>query len=172
MTWTAPDVERTRPAYVADERTSLEGWLDFHRQTLLSKCAGLTAEQLKLRPLAPSALSLLGLVRHMTDVERWWFRMNACGQDVQWRHMTDEDLDADFGWPPDADAEADLAAFREEVEFCRAAVAALPLDHVFESRRSYRMDLRWVYTNMVEEYARHNGHADLLRELIDGVTGD
>src|SRR6516225_9392300 len=74
-TWTAPNVTRVEPDLQSDERSSLEQWVDYHRATMLTKCAGLSAEQLKQRPVAPSRLSLLGLVRHMADVERWWFRM-------------------------------------------------------------------------------------------------
>ena len=88
-TWTAPSVERTYPDRVADERTSLEQWVDFHRATLLHKCAGLTAEQLKQRAVGPSRLSLLGLVRHMTEVEMWWFRMHAAGEDLRFPHDPD-----------------------------------------------------------------------------------
>ena len=74
-TWTAPEVDRAEPPLVAGERASLESWLEFHRRTLLVKCAGLTSDQLKLRPVPPSTLSLLGLVRHMTDVEHWWLSL-------------------------------------------------------------------------------------------------
>ena len=81
-TWRAPTIERAEPDRIADERESLEQWLDFHRETLLMKCSGLTADELKMRPVAPSRLSLLGLVRHMVEVERWWFRMHADGQQV------------------------------------------------------------------------------------------
>ena len=83
MTWTAPPIERTVPPYVADERTSLQAWLRFHRETLLWKCAGLTHEQLAARAVPPSGMSLLGLVRHMTDVERWWFRTNLRAEQVE-----------------------------------------------------------------------------------------
>src|SRR5512133_4221909 len=80
--WTAPQVERTDPARILGERPALEAWLDFHRATLLLKCAGLTADQLKERAVPPSRLSLLGLVRHMTEVERWWFRTHAANTDM------------------------------------------------------------------------------------------
>src|ERR1700722_17311849 len=80
--WIAPAIERSEPDLLSDERTALEQWLDYHRATLLTKCAGLTAAQLKQRAVPPSRLSLLGLVRHMVEVERWWFRMHAAGEDV------------------------------------------------------------------------------------------
>jgi uncharacterized damage-inducible protein DinB len=174
MTWTAPSVDRTEPPLVAEERAALEAWLDYHRQTLLWKCAGLTADQLKQRAVPPSSLSLLGLVRHMVEVERWWFRMNAAGEDVDYVFCTDERPDADFDDVDDADAEQDLETFRRELDAARAGVAGLALDHTFPSRghRPRTFDLRWVYVHMIEEYARHNGHADLLREGIDGTTGD
>lgn len=174
MTWTAPDITRTPAPDLGDERTMLEGWLDHHRQTLLRKCAGLTAEQLKTASVEPSGLTLLGLVRHMADVERWWFRKNFLGEDVPDLYYTHTDIDADFNAIADADAEADFAIFQREVELCRAAVAGHSLDETYLSlgRKRREQNLRWVYVHMIEEYARHNGHADLIRERIDGVTGD
>ena len=172
--WTAPAVERTEPDRVADERTSLEQWLDFHRATLLMKCAGLTAAQLKQRAVPPSRLSLLGLVRHMVDVERWWFRMHAAEEDIGFIYDPDS-VGLDFEAVEDADAEENLATFQRECEAARAAVAGRPLDAVVPSRGDHPervRDIRWIYVHMIEEYARHNGHADLLREGIDGTTGD
>jgi len=172
--WIAPTVSREDPAQVSDERTALEQWLEFHRATLLGKCAGLTSDQLKTRAVAPSGLSLLGLVRHMLEVERWWFRMHAAREDLQYRYVTDEDEDAEFNGVDDADAAADIDAYRQECDAARAAVAGLPLDHVVPTRghrADVTLNLRWIYLHMIEEYARHNGHADLLRERIDGSTG-
>ena len=88
--WIAPQVERTDPERVLGERQALEAWLDFHRDTLLLKCAGLTAGQLKERAVPPSRLSLLGLVRHMTEVERWWFRMHAASADLPFPYDPDQ----------------------------------------------------------------------------------
>jgi uncharacterized damage-inducible protein DinB len=172
--WTAPTVERTEPDQIAEERRALEQWLDYHRETLLWKCAGLTADQLKLRPVPPSQLSMLGLVRHMTEVEIWWFRMHAGGEDVQLRYDPLA-TGADFDDLADADAAANLEAYREEIEAARAAVAGKSLDLVVPSRGDHperTRDIRWIYIHMIEEYARHNGHADLIREAIDGATGD
>jgi len=172
--WTAPAVERVDPDRITDERVALEQWLDYHRATLLMKCAGLAPEQLKQRPVLPSALSLLGLVRHMTEVERWWFRMHAAGEDLQFPYDPDQN-GADFDDTADADAAANLDAYRREVEAGRAAVADKDLDLVVRSRADHperTRDVRWIYLHMIEEYARHNGHADLLREAIDGVTGE
>jgi uncharacterized damage-inducible protein DinB len=151
----------------------LQGWLDWHRQTLLSKCAGLTAEQLKLASATPSNLTLLGLVRHMTEVERSWFRTRAAGEaDAGDVYCTPDNLDGDFDDVAGADAEANLNAYAAELPVCDKAVAGLPLEHEFSTSRRPGISLRWVYLHMIEEYARHNGHADLIRERIDGVTGD
>jgi hypothetical protein len=175
VTWTAPEVKRTDPPLVAGERESLEAWLDFHRDTLLVKCSGLTAEQLKQRSVEPSGLSLLGLVRHMTDVERWWFRVHGTDQDMTFRYFTDDNLNGDFDDLDTHDAPAVLAAFRAEIDMARAAVRGKSLDEQVLSHGDHPervRDLRWIYLHMIEEYARHNGHADMLRERIDGVTGD
>ena len=150
----------------------LEGWLDWHRQTLLIKCAGLTAEQLKLRAVEPSSLSLLGLVRHMSEVERSWFRNHAAGLQTSELYSSATNRDGDFDDVDGADAQADYAVFLEEIEAARAAIADVPLDHEFISKRNSVISVRWVYVHMIEEYARHNGHADLLRESIDGSTGE
>ena len=157
---------------LGDERTQLQGWLDFHRQTLLLKCAGLTAEQLKTASVPPSNLTLLGLVRHMADVERWWFRRRFAGQQLGDLFCSDDSPDGDFDDLAEADAEADLATFHREVELADAAAAGRDLAEEFLSPRGKSLHLRWVYLHMIEEYARHNGHADLIRERIDGKTGD
>ncbi len=170
--WTAPEAPRVPEPKTGDERAMLQGWLDFHRQTLLHKCAGLTADQLKLASAEPSNLTLLGLVRHMTGVERWWFRTNAAQETgLGFLYCTDDNEDGDFDDVATADAATDFAAFRAEIEVCDAAVAKLPLEHEFPGRNG-PISLRWAYQHMIEEYARHNGHADLIRERIDGVTGD
>jgi uncharacterized damage-inducible protein DinB len=164
-------VERVRAPLVADERTMLDAWLDFHRATLLLKCDGLTADQLAQRSVPPSDLSLLGLVRHMTEVERGWFADFAEGDDTP-VYTTDADEDADFNDVEPARAGAELAAYHAEVASCRALVADLDLDDTYENDHGRVYSLRWIYVHMVEEYARHNGHADLLRQAIDGATGD
>ncbi|HVB41611.1 MAG TPA: DinB family protein [Streptosporangiaceae bacterium] len=172
MTWTAPEVARTEPADVAGERDALQGWLDYHRATLLFKCQGLTGEQLVARAVAPSSLSLLGLVRHMAEVERGWFRRSFGGQDLPPLYYSDEYPDDDFDRTDPAAAEQDLAAFTAECALADDAAQGRSLDDTFVSRRGTTLDLRWIYLHMIEEYARHNGHADILREQIDGVTGD
>ncbi|WP_189033327.1 DinB family protein [Nocardia rhizosphaerihabitans] len=172
MTWTAPELTPTRTLVGAAERPMLQSWLDFHRQTLLGKCGGLDADQLATRSVPPSTLSLLGLVRHLTEVERGWFRVSAAGESVEPVYGSVTEPDADFDDLAALPAEDVFAAFHAEVAACDAAVAELPLDHVFHVPwRSDGYTLRWAYLHMIEEYARHNGHADLLRERIDGVTG-
>jgi uncharacterized damage-inducible protein DinB len=174
MTWTAPQVERTDPPMVAGERESLETWLDFHRATLLYKCQGLSADQLARRPVPPSTLSLLGLVRHMAEVERWWFRrLFAAQPGLGDLFITDDYPDGEFDLAEASCAAADLATFATECALAREIASGRPLDETFRHpRRDEPIDLRWVYAHMIEEYARHNGHADILREQIDGVTGD
>jgi uncharacterized damage-inducible protein DinB len=172
MTWTAPQSTRQSAPSVAGERQMLEAWLDFHRQTLLSTCSGLTAEQLRQRSALPSTLSLLGLVRHMTDVERGWFRRRIAGEDVGFLYSSEADPDGDFDNVGGADAEQDFAAYLREVDLARQAAAGRELDGTFfHERRKVAMSVRWVYLHMIEEYARHNGHADLLRQRIDAATG-
>jgi uncharacterized damage-inducible protein DinB len=173
MSWIAPEVDRITEPYVADERTMLEAWLEWHRATLLRKCAGLTGEQLAQRAVPPSNISLLGLVRHMAEVERAWFRRRFAGEPLGLLYCSDDSPDADFDDVAPAGAEAAYAAFTGEVELARAAAAGRPLDETFfHTHRQAEMSLRWVYVHMIEEYARHNGHADLIRERIDGATGD
>jgi len=173
MTWTAPQVARTDPPFVNGERESLEAWLDYHRQTLLWKCQGLTGEQLCQRAVSPSTMSLLGLVRHMAEVERAWFRRRFASQpELGMLHCSDEYPDGDFDLISPAGAEADFASFAQECALAREVAAGRPLDETFRGHRGDVIDLRWIYTHMIEEYARHNGHADILREQIDGVTGD
>jgi uncharacterized damage-inducible protein DinB len=175
VTWTAPEVDRPQPPLVAGERESLDAWLDFHRATLLTKCSGLTADQLRQRAVPPSGLSLLGLVRHMTDVERWWFGVHAAGQDLEPLYWTDLNLNADFEDLDDVGARDCLDGFVREVAEARAWVRGKDLNDVVPSRGHHPervRNVRWIYVHMIEEYARHNGHADLLRERIDGVTGE
>jgi uncharacterized damage-inducible protein DinB len=157
------------------ERELIEGWLDEHRAALLWKCEGLTDDQLKLAADPPSSLSLLGLVRHLADNERWWFSRWAAQLDVANLYGSDEpggDPDGDLNGVPEADATADLATFRAEVVASKAATADLDLDALITSPRGRPMSVRWIFLHMIEEYARHNGHADLLREHLDGTTGD
>jgi uncharacterized damage-inducible protein DinB len=163
---------RTDPPRVADERTMYQAWLDYHRGTLLWKCDGLDAAQLRSASVEPSRLTLLGLVRHMAEVERGWFRDGWDGVAVEQLYSTDEWPDADFEDLEGADVAADLQTFRAECAAADRAVASRGLDDEVRGRSGKPISLRWIYVHMIEEYARHNGHADLIRERIDGQTGD
>ncbi|WP_119729965.1 DinB family protein [Thermomonospora amylolytica] len=141
------------------------------RATLERKCAGLNAE-LARRSVEPSTLSLLGLVRHLADVERRWFRHVLAGQDAPARFSSAENPDGDFDGAEPAAVPAAWQAWREEVAFAESFVAGAPhLDIEGHDAWRGRVSLRWVLIHMIEEYARHNGHADLLRERIDGARG-
>ncbi|MFF9809536.1 DinB family protein [Streptomyces coeruleorubidus] len=167
--------ERRMPATTADERTMLEGWLEFHRQTLAWKCEGLSDEQLRSCAVEPSELSLLGLVRHMADVERSWFRRVLTNEDAAPLYWSGEDPDGEFHLTGADTYEEAHAAWQAEIETARSNAARFGLDGISEGkhrRTGERFNLRWIYTHMIEEYARHNGHADLIRERIDGSTGD
>jgi hypothetical protein len=165
--WPAHERGKT-PRVPDDERSSLESWLEYHRATLLIKCAGLTPAQLVTRSCPPSPLSLLGLVRHMAEVESWFHVFD--GQPKGQFFCSDDNPEADFEKVDPQRADQDLAVYRASVQRARAAVIGCSLDELIPvSARP--TSLRWVYQHMIEEYARHNGHADLLREQIDGVTG-
>jgi hypothetical protein len=161
--------ERLEPPWVADERATLDGWLDYHRRTLLWKCEGLSDDQLRSHSVPPSDLSLIGLVRHMAEVERGWFG-DYFGLDTSELYCTKKKPAGDFDVDK-ADVAADLETYRAEIDAIRKAAPEYDLDDVASTPSGQRIGLRWVYTHMIEEYARHNGHADLLREAIDGATG-
>ncbi|MCX4552425.1 DinB family protein [Streptomyces sp. NBC_01387] len=165
---------RTEPSITADERPMLEGWLDYHRETLAMKCAGLTDEQLRTAAVPPSELSLLGLVRHMVEVERGWFREVLAGEDTPPLYFSDEDPDGEFHLTAADTWDEAFTTWQAEIAYARELAKGRSLDElsVGESRRGGHFNLRWIYTHMIEEYARHNGHADLIRERIDGVTGE
>ena len=173
MTWTAPDVERSEdyPARRDEsEREMLRDWLDWHRATLLRKCAGLDAAQLARRAVPPSHLSLLGLVRHMSDTERGWIRQLFRGERVPDLYYRSDAPDADFEEAEPAGAEEDYERYQAE---CRAVDAALDGAELAGTVtfREKPTSMRWILQHLVEEYARHNGHADLLREVVDGSAG-
>ena len=167
MTDARTDVPRT-----GGERELLRAYLDFHRDTLAAKCAGLSDDDLRIPSVPPSALSLLGLVRHMAEVERSWFRRVIDGQDVPLVWSTDGDFQAAYDADGAAPEEA-FAAWQAEIAIARDIEAAAPsLDVTGVDRRSGdEYSLRRILNHLIQEYARHNGHADLIRERIDGVTG-
>lgn len=168
MPWTAPDIERIEEPPIADELDMFVGWLDTNRTALLHKCAGLTGEQLAQWAVPPSNLSLLGLVRHFTDVERVWFRMRYRGEDVA---RTYPRRDECFEAADAAYAQRDLERLTAEWELSRKALVGASLSDTFEWAGVGTMSLRWMLHHVICEYARHLGHADLLRERIDGRTG-
>ena len=169
-TFNAPD--RANVTVDGDERTQLDAWLYFHRATLLRKCDGLTVDQLKVRPVAGSTLSLLGLIRHMTFVEQVWFDTTFAGHDTSDYYKTEGDRDADFNDLDSAALEEVIALYLKSHNDSRKLAAGHSLDELAtKPRRGREVHLRWIYVHMIEEYARHNGHADLIRELIDGTTG-
>jgi uncharacterized damage-inducible protein DinB len=169
-------VERIEPPLAAQEREMLDAWLDYHRATLAIKCEGLTDDQLRTQAVPPSSLSLLGLVRHMGEVERGWFRRAVGNEQAPPRYYSDENPDGDFDDVGDADVAEAFSYWQGECAHARECVAAAPsLDVTSNGRRGGQNEsfsLRWIMLHMIEEYARHNGHADLLRERIDGTVGD
>ncbi|MCX5206605.1 DinB family protein [Streptomyces sp. NBC_00237] len=179
---TMPDGRPVPPPH-ADERTMLESWLDFHRATLALKCRGLDDEQIRTASVPPSPMTLLGLVRHLEGVERHWFQEVFAGEDVDLLDLMRRD--GGFGLEDGPETEADaggiaeaLDTWRETVDRNRALVVEASLDAPGRltgpeaaMAGSDTVSLRWILVHMIEEYARHNGHADLIRERIDGVTG-
>lgn len=154
------------------ERAQLESWLDFHRATLLMKCAELGVEQLTRRAVPPSNLTLLGLLQHMALVEIWWFDTILLDSDTHLPFTSDDDRDAEFNALDTMSPEEVAAVFVANCQHSRELAAPLNLETVVARvRPGESVDLRWIYLHMIEEYARHNGHADLLREVIDGSTG-
>lgn len=173
MTWIAPDTERSEryPEHrTQPEREMLRDWLDWHRATLLRKCAGLDAGQLAARAVPPSNLSLLGLVRHMSDTERGWVRRAYRGERLPGLYSRSDAPDADFEEAAPAGAEEDFERYRAECRAVDAALEGAGLDETF-TLRERTISVRWMWQHLVEEYARHNGHADLIREVIDGSVG-
>jgi uncharacterized damage-inducible protein DinB len=164
------DPRRSEPPFVLGERPMLEAWLEFHRTTLLLKCEGLDEALRKARPISSSVLSLHGLVRHMAEVERNWFRRVLLRDDCGWIWFDPAIDDSELVPLDDADWESDVATWQGQCDASRAAAAAHALDDT-GLRHGEPCSLRWIYVHMIEEYARHNGHADLLRELVDGAVG-
>ncbi len=169
MTWISPFPDPVDGPLVGDDRPMLEGYLRWQRATLLHICAGLGGEQLARRPLPESQLSLLGLLRHLAKVERIWLRQRAAGERI-------EPLYGGAGAPDDFaeldpfQAERAVAELQEEWRRADDAIAGMSFDDTFDAGGE-TWSLRMAYVHLIGEYARHNGHADLLREHIDGITG-
>ncbi|MFI6351602.1 DinB family protein [Streptomyces sp. NPDC050743] len=162
---------RPIPPMTGSEHALLEGWLDFHRATLELKCRGLDDAQVRQAPAEPSELTLLGLVQHLAEVERNWFQRVLAGREVP--PVFEEETG--YALDPERGLEEALAVWRREIACGRELLAGLPLDGtgriVDEPMAGVEVSVRWVLIHLIEEYARHNGHADILRERIDGVTG-
>lgn len=173
--WVDPDDDpRETGAELQDERAALIEYLRAYRLTLEMKCADLDAAQLAFRSVPPSTMSLLGLIRHMAKVERYWFRRVMAGEEVARLYVSDEDRDADWsGAEADPAVVADAwATWRGEVAFAEELVAKTnDLGTLGYHPGGSAPQLRAVLVHMIEEYARHCGHADLLRERIDGRVG-
>ena len=173
------NIERVYPPRVSDEVTSLLAWLDYHRATLRRKADGLTGEQLAQR-LPPSELTLGGLVKHMALVESSWLSrvfldepMIAPFDTVDWAADQDWDFHSAAHDTPEQLAALHDASVAAADEILRKSLAGGGLDRLSaKARHGEHVDLRWIVTHLIEEYARHNGHADFLREAIDGQTGD
>ena len=171
--------DRTEPPRIADEATALQTLLDYHRDTLLLKADGLDAGQLR-QPLPPSTLTIGGLLKHLALVESSWLSERLLGHDAvePWASVDwDADPDWEFHTAADDDPDDLRQLFLDTVAESRCtvaeALAAGGLDQVSaRPTRSGHFDLRFVLLHLIEEYARHNGHADLIRESIDGVTGE
>jgi hypothetical protein len=169
----APPLVREHPPLVADERTTLTSWLDFHRTTLRQKCEGLTDPQMVEASVPPSAMTMLGLVQHMTSVEWWWFEHIFAGGPAPEPIETGDDPEAEWHMLERGRVAAALEEFQRQCAHSRTVVGqATSFDVLSASPERPTRDLRWVMAHMIEEYARHNGHADLLRECIDGAVGD
>jgi uncharacterized damage-inducible protein DinB len=172
--WVPPAEDpRGNPTPSRGERAVLEEYLEHYRQTLAMKCEGLSPAQLATRSVPPSALSLLGLVRHLARVEQSWFRRVIEGDHELVRHFDAPGEDGGFALPDEVDdgvvAEA-MDLWQAEVAHAREVLAAVPLDRLVEVHGEQH-EVRDLVVHMIEEYARHVGHADLLRECIDGRTG-
>jgi hypothetical protein len=157
---------------VGDDRTMLPTWLDYQRATLLWKCELLEGDALVRRSVPPSPISLLGIVRHMTLVEWSWFERVFAATGTPRRISTEHDEDADWNDLDPVRAMEDIELFQRQCDISRGIVAAAQsMDQLAADARD-DVSLRWIMVHMIEEYARHNGHADLLRELIDGAVGE
>jgi uncharacterized damage-inducible protein DinB len=166
-------MHRVDPPFTGDERTQLEDWLDYHRATVHVKCAGLAADDAWRAPLPSSpAMSPAGLVLHLYWVERNWFERVLTGADVALPWVV-EGPDAEFGRPGEAPLDEVLKRYAEQCDRSRQLAAGRELDGTgFHPVLKVDISLRWIYLHMIEETARHNGHLDAMRELIDGTVGE
>jgi hypothetical protein len=166
---TAPDVDRIDPPRIADERASFDAWLGYYRASILHKCAGLDGGRLAEKSCPPSPMSMIGLVRHLVEMERMYVHKLA-EPDITLYYCTDDSPDGDFDDVSAAAAFDDLETFTVHCARSREVLATLDLEDGFGTERPFTV--RWIYHYLIKEYARHLGHADLLRERIDGVIGE
>ena len=159
----------TAAVKTADERTMLCTFLDYQRAVFLRKIGGLSEDELR-QVMTPSGLTLLGMLKHLAHVERWWFRVAFAGEPVS-PGWSQEDPDADWRPDPHETSRGLLELYEDEVQRSRAIVSGASLVDVAADPRAEGATLRWILFHMLEEYARHLGHADLMREAIDGKTG-
>jgi hypothetical protein len=164
-------VERVRPPEAAGERETLGGMLDFLRDSVVNKVAGLTDAQAFGRPVAASALTPAGLVKHLTGVERFWFAIDFAAQDIDWP-WTDDDPHGNFALAPDDTLLTVVTAYQTECDRSRSVVAAASSLDDPARGEGMTFNLRYALTHLIEETGRHLGHLDLLRESIDGSTGE
>lgn len=155
----------------ADERSTLLAFLHHQRRFLERKESGISDEQARSQTCPPSDLSLLGIVYHLTDVERGWSQRGLAGRAAPPIYYSDEDPDGDFHPPSDVTLDLALARFWREVEEAEAVCRSMDLDEIEHHERGF-YSVRWVLIHLIEEYARHLGHADLIRQAIDGQTGE
>jgi Protein of unknown function (DUF664) len=169
---TKPDVSRPEPPHVADERDQLTGFLDFHRATVVWKSSGLTDEQAR-RSVVPSELiTVSGLLAHLTLNEEFWFGTVIDGRPDRWEEALKEDPDAEFRQGMRTPLAQLVADYEAQCAVSREIVAGRDLEDVVRTPTGREFSVRWVLVHMIEETARHNGHLDLVREMIDGLTGE
>jgi uncharacterized damage-inducible protein DinB len=167
------EILRTDPELQVGELALLGQFLDYHRATLALKCVGLSDEELVRRSIPPSSLSLLGLVRHLSEVERSWFGRTLDGRLSEPLYYDEANPDGDFDSLESAPVAEVWTAYRAAVAESRRVLATFQQGEDLARGSTKRArNVRWVLAHMLEEYARHNGHADLLREQIDGATGE
>jgi uncharacterized damage-inducible protein DinB len=177
------EIERTKPPFAGTEAEIILGYLDYHRDTLRLKAEGLDATQLG-QSLAPSSMTLGGMVKHLAYVEDWWFNQVFAGnpEPEPWASV-DWDADNDWDWHSAIeDSPEELRRLLDEAVAAsdRIVAEALAAPERLEalsvigshSRPDAKFSLRYIVLHMIEEYARHNGHADLIRESVDGQVGD
>jgi hypothetical protein len=158
------------PSPAAPERVILDEFLNYYRVVFRRKVEGVGDDAARTAPCPPSELTIMGLVRHMAEVERSWFQRGITGEDAAPIYYSDDDPDGDFHVGPTDTLDEALHTWQAEVELAQTIAAGAELDDLDRLREQY--SVRWILVHMIEEYARHCGHLDLIREAIDGATGD